>query len=147
MAKHRLAPGTWLEREMVESTAYLSLTGFAPQLLILIFLKRQFQNHGRKGKQKRICTNCDKLNITYTEFKNRYGVTQPKMTRAIDQLLAKGFLTIVYPGGTFRQDKAVYSLSDKWCLWQPGIVFETRQTENIKRGFCRPKKQKSHTKP
>lgn len=141
MAKYKkLAPGTWIEREMFESGAYLALTGFAPQLLTLTLAKRQFENHSRKGKQKRICINCDKLNITYTEFKNRYGISQPRMTRAIDQLLAKGFLSIVYPGGTFRQDKAVYALSTNWIIWKPGMVFETREKENIERGFCNPKK-------
>ena len=140
MAKYKkLAPGTWIERDRFESKAYLALTGFAPQLLTLILAKRQFENHGRKGKQKRICINCDKLNITYTEFKNKYGISQPRMTRAFDQLLAKGFLSIVYPGGTYRQDKAVYALSNNWVIWQPGMVFETRERENVARGFCKPK--------
>jgi len=145
MGKKYKSGGTFIEREMLESEAYLSLKGFAPQLLPLILLKRQFENHGSKGKQKRICVNCNRLNITYAEFKNKYGVTQPKMTRAIDQLLEKGFLSIVYPGGTFRQDKAVYALSNNWIIWKPGMVFETRKRERIERGFCKPKKQKSHT--
>ncbi len=145
MGKKYKSGGTFIEREMLESEAYLSLNGFAPHLLSLILLKRQFENYGRKGKQKRICVNCDKLNITYMEFKNKFGVTQPRMTRAIDQLLEKGFLSIVYPGGTFRQDKAVYALSTNWIIWKPGMVFETRKKEVIERGFCKPKKQKSHT--
>ncbi len=145
MANHKLPPGTWIEREMFESKAFLSLKGFAPQLLILILAKRQFVTHGRRGRQKKICTNCDKLNITYTEFKNKYGITQPRMTRAIDQLLEKGFLSIVYPGGTYRQDKAIYSLSTNWMIWQPGMVFESRERESVDRGFCKPKKQNSHT--
>ena len=145
MTKYKLPPGTWVEREMFESTAFLSLKGFAPQLLILILGKRQFITYGRKGKQKRICTNCDKINITYTEFKNKYEITQPRMTRAIDQLLEKGFLSIIYQGGTYRQDKAIYSLSDNWIIWQPGMEFEKRKREGVDRGFCRSKKQKSHT--
>lgn len=138
--------GTFITREIYESPAYNALGGFAPQLLIHILGKRQFETHGRKGKQKRVCVNCDKLNITYMEFKNGYGISQPRMTRAIDQLLEKGFITIVYPGGTFRQDKAVFALPDNWVIWQPGTVFETRNREGVKRGFCKPKKQKSHTK-
>ena len=140
MGKKYKSGGTFIEREMFESKAFLSLTGFAPQLLILILGKRQFVTHGRRGRQKRICTNCDKLNITYTEFKNKYGITQPRMTRAIDQLLEKGFLSIVYPGGTYRQDKAIYSLSTNWVIWQPGIMFESRERESAARGFCNPKK-------
>ena len=140
MANHKLPPGTWIEREMFESKAFLSLMGFAPQLLILILAKRLFVTHGRRGRQKRVCTNCDKLNITYTEFNNKYGITQPRMTRAIDQLLEKGFLSIVYPGGTYRQDKAIYALSTNWVIWQPGMVFESRERESVARGFCNPKK-------
>ena len=139
MANHKLPPGTWIEREMFESKAFLSLKGFAPQLLILILAKRQFITHGRPGRQKKVCTNCDRINITYTEFKNKYGITQPRMTRAIDQLLEKGFLSIVYSGGTYRQDKAIYSLSTNWVIWQPGFIFEGRERESVARGFCIPK--------
>ena len=145
MGKNYKSGGTFIEREMLESEAYLSLNGFAPQLLTLILLKRQFSNHGRRGREKRVCLNCHKLNITYAEFKNKYSVTQPRMTRAIDQLLEKGFLSIIYPGGMFRQDKAVFALSTNWIIWKPGMVFETRKREVIERGFCKPKKQKSHT--
>lgn len=147
MGKKYKTGGTWIEREMFESKAYLSLSGFAPQLLTLILAKRQFRTEGRKGKQKRVCVNCDKLNVTYTEFKNEYGVSQPKMTRAIDQLLEKGFLSIVHSGGAYRQDKSVYSLSNNWVIWKQGMVFETRKKEGLVRGFCKPKKQNSHTKP
>jgi hypothetical protein len=140
MTKYKSPPGTWVEREMFESTAFLALKGFSPQLLILILGKRQFVTHGNKGKQKRICTNCDKINITYTEFKNEYGITQPRMTRSIDQLLAKGFLSIVNPGGTYKQDKAIYALSTNWVIWHPGMVFESREREGVERGFCNPKK-------
>ena len=139
-SKHK-SKGTFIERDMFESAAYLGLKGFAPQLLILILGKRQFSKpQGRKGKEKRICKNCDSLNVTYTEFLSTYKITQPRMTRAIDQLLAKGFLSRVYPGGTFRQDKAVYFLSTNWIIWRPGTIFETREKEGIARGFCKPKK-------
>ena len=140
MGKKYNSGGTWIEREMFESEAYLSLKGFSPQLLTLILAKRQFRNHGRRGKEKKVCINCDKLNITYTEFNNRYGITQPRMTRSIDQLLAKGFLSIVNPGGTYKQDKAIYALSTNWVIWQPGMVFESRERESVARGFCNPKK-------
>jgi hypothetical protein len=140
MGKKYNSGGTWIEREMFESEAYLSLKGFAPQLLTLILAKRQFRNHGRRGKQKKVCINCDKLNITYTEFNNKYGITQPRMTRSIDQLLAKGFLSIVNPGGMYKQDKAIYALSTNWVIWKPEMVFESRERENVERGFCNPKK-------
>jgi len=140
MGKKYKSGGTFIERELFESKAYLALKGFAPQLLTLVLGKRQFKMEGRRGKQKRVCINCGCLNITYTEFKNSYGISQPKMTRAIDQLLAKGFISRVHPGGAYRKDKAVFSLSTNWIIWQVGTVFESRKKENIERGFCRPEK-------
>ena len=62
------------------------------------------------------------------------------MTRAIDQLLEKGFLSRVYSGGTYRQDKAIFSLSEEWMLWRKGMICEKRKNESVDRGFCQPKK-------
>jgi hypothetical protein len=93
--KKKASPGTWVEKELWESKAYCSLKGFAPQLLLFFFGKRQFQTHGRTGKQTRICVNCDKINLTYVEMK-KYGISQPRLTRAIDQLLEKGFISVVF---------------------------------------------------
>lgn len=118
----------------------MSLSGFSPQLLTLVFGKRQFEKQGRRGKGKWVLINGDNINITYAEFKKKYGITQPKLTRAIDQLLEKGFLTVVRPGGTYRHDKAVYALSDNWILWKPGLTFQKREREAVRRGFCEPKK-------
>jgi hypothetical protein len=134
--KYKVPPGTWIEREMFESKAFLSLKGFAPQLLILILGKRQFAKYKMKsGREKRIYTNCDSLNFTYTEARNKYKITIPRLKRALNELLQKGFLRIIHQGGAYRQDKSIYSLTDDWMHWQPGINFNTRSGSNVKRGF------------
>jgi len=128
-------PGTWVEREMFESNAFISLRGFAPQLLILILGKRQFITHKNKtGKEKRVCTNCDSLNFTYVEAK-KYKITIPRLKRAFNELLTKGFIRIVHQGGACRQDKSIYQLSNDWVLWQPGTTFSNRNNSDVKRGF------------
>jgi len=139
MSKHKSPPGTWLEREMFESKAYLSLRGFASQLLVLFLSKRRFENRGRKGKEKKICVNCNSLRFSYKQANEKYGITKSRFCRAIDELLAKGFITIVHQGGGFKQDQSIYALSDNWMLWQPGMVFESRKKESVQRGFCIPK--------
>jgi hypothetical protein len=52
--KGKLKPGTWVKREMCMSRAYLALKGFAPQLLSLFLLKRDFTDNYE-------CKNCHKL--------------------------------------------------------------------------------------
>jgi CRISPR/Cas system-associated protein Cas10 (large subunit of type III CRISPR-Cas system) len=138
--KYKSRPGTWIERELFESKAFLSLRGFAPQLLILILGKRIIQKHGRKGKEKNVCVNADSISFTYIEAQKKYGIDKKKVTRAIDQLLEKGFIKMVHQGGAYKKDKSIYGLSDNWTLWRPGAVFETRNKSNVKRGYCEPKK-------
>ena len=140
MAKSKAPPGTWIEREMFESKAFLALRGFAPQLLILFLAKRKIKTHGKPGKQKRVCINHDSLHFTYIEAKEKYGFSKPRFTRAIEDLLRKGFITIIHQGGGYQQDKTVYGLSNNWLIWMPGATLETRPKSNVKRGYCEPKR-------
>ena len=130
-----------VDRVMFESKAFMALTGIAPQLWITVLGKRRFFQFGRKGKKKWSCTNRDDINITYIEYFNKFGITQPRLTRAIEQLLAKGFITIIHPGGGHRHDKAIYGLSDKYLTWKPGMVIEKREKESVQRGFCKPNRK------
>ncbi len=138
--RQKAPPGTWLESETAESKAYLALKGIAPQLLSLFLLKRRFDRVGRKGEKKYLCTNSESISFTYIEAKKKYEITKSRFSRAIDELLAKGFIMIIHHGGSFKQDKTIYGLSDNWRFWQPGIVFEMRERETVKRGFCKPNK-------
>jgi len=130
------APGTYIHREVYESKAFLALGGAAPQVLILIFGKRIFQS----VDGKKTCTNCNRLSFTYIEAQKKYGITQPRLTRAIDELLAKGFITVKHLGGAYQQDKTIYALSDQWKIWKPGKVVEERTKDTRQRGFIKAKK-------
>jgi hypothetical protein len=136
-----LAKGTYIHSEILESEAYLSLKGAAPQVLTLMLLKRQFEKHKlKKGRVDSVCVNGDSLTFTYIEAEKKYGITQPRLTRAIDELLAKGFITRRHHGGAYKQDKAIYGLSDKYLFWKPGVVIEVREKDPAQRGFRNPKR-------
>ena len=138
-----MAKGVYFPKEILESKAYLALKGIASQVLALFMLKRQFENIvgvKRIDKKKRQCVNSQSLSLTYIEAEKKYGITQPRLTRAIDELLAKGFLTCTYQGGTWKQDKSTYGLIDKHLLWMPGTVFEKRDFDPVGRGWRKPKR-------
>jgi hypothetical protein len=142
-----VAKGAYVEAELLESKAYLSLVGLAQQVLMLFILKRQFEkvSAGKQGKSaKKICVNRYSLSLTYIEAKKKYGITQPRFTRAIDELLAKGFVTKNHPGGGYQKDKALYGLSDKYLMWHQGLVIEKRQKDPLQRGFRSPKRLSSY---
>jgi len=89
----------WIDVELINFKAFNSLTGYAPQLLLHLYRKRKFENHGTKKNAKWVCINYDELNITYIEFYTKHGITKPKMLRAKDQLLARGFIKTIHSGG------------------------------------------------
>ena len=136
--KPKLPSGTWITREMFRSPAYLALGGAAPQVLINILGKRWFEKVGVKGRKEMVCSNCDSLRFTYAEAE-KLGISKPRFTRAIDLLLAKGFLTLNHHGGGYQGDATVYALSDKWRGWARGMVLERRPEDPVQRGYRKPK--------
>ena len=137
-----MAKGVFIPKEILESKAYLALKGVAPQVLALFMLKRQFEiiPDAKRGKKNRQCVNGQSLSLTYIEAKEKYGITQPRFTRAIDEILAKGFLTCTRQGGNQKQDKSTYGLSEKYLFWSRGTVFEKRKFDPVERGFRKPKR-------
>ena len=132
--KPKLPPGTWVERTMFESRAFVALKGCAAQVLINFLGKRQFMRSGKKGKKHYDCINCNELTFTYLEAERKLAITKPRLTRAIDELLAKGFLRIEHRGGAYQRDKTLYALSDEWLYWRPGSTVH-RRPRDVHRGY------------
>jgi hypothetical protein len=130
--------GTYIEKRMFESRAFLALRGSAPQLLILFLGRRSFDRVGKKQNKKYECTNSDSISFTYIEAQKKYGFSKHTFRRAIDDLLAKGFIEVKHSGGAYKRDKSLYALSVKWTFWNPGTVFECRKRDPVQRGFRRP---------
>lgn len=124
--------GTFIERDLFESPAFISLGGVAPQMLIYLLGKRDFRQPNKNSKA-RTCVNEDNLTFSYIELK-KLGITQPRGTRGFNDLLAKGFVTIKHHGGGCQKDQNVYALSNRWLLWKKGTVLEKRP-QVMKRGF------------
>jgi DNA-binding PadR family transcriptional regulator len=132
--------GEWtrIDTKMYTSRAFLSLNSTSKTLLILFLGKRKliFPKDRKGSKGIMVCENCNELTMTYKELENRpFNFTRPRIVRALDELLAKGFITIVDPGGAYNKHKAVYALSDLWLQWKPGTKPFNKRIRDIKRGF------------
>lgn len=133
--------GTFVERDLIESPAFIALRGAAPQMLIYLLAKREFQ----KAKNTRICVNSKDLKLSYVELK-KLGITQPRATRGFDDLLEKGFINIEHSGGGCQKDQSIYSLSDQYFLWRKGMKFSARP-KAMSKGFTNSKSYFQHTNP
>ena len=115
-----------------QSDAFLSLGKNSIKVLIALLDNRQQENPGKakdkKGnKRKPQFINLDRLEIPYGTLEKVYKINRSSIPRAIDELLARGFIEISYHGGACRHDKNQYALSDNYLLWIPGASpFATR---------------------
>lgn len=141
--------GTWLDTSMILSQAFLKLgvKGSSPivshashKILMMLLAKRQYGTK-KSGEVRGVRKDGNRLTLTYKEAESfidketgRPIISKKTMTRGIDELLAKGFITIVDPGGCYEQHKAVYGLTDDYLLWQPGQVIRARERD-FKRGY------------
>jgi len=124
MGRNKAKSGTWVTREMMLSKAYWALNSTAKGILILFLMKRDMN-------KRHECLNCKELTMTYLELENLHGkkadgspdgLSRSSITRAITDLMAKGFLQIIRQGGAFQKDKTIYGLCDDWKYWVLGRV-------------------------
>ena len=139
--------GTFVETSLFLSKAFLNLgvKGTSPvtshsshKILMMLLGKRSFGNQKDKKGNKHgsyIRTDDNEFTLTYKEIKS-HGISQKSSTRGFDELLAKGFISIVDPGGSFEKHKAVYALENTYLLWnqKQQQVFETRKRD-VLRGY------------
>ena len=137
MAKKKKGGGIFIERELFQSDAFLSLGKNAMKVLLAILDNRQLEKNknakDKKGtKRKRKFINLDSLVVPYGTLEKVYKIKRPRIPAAIDELLAKGFITISYHGGRCRHDKSIYAWSNNFLFW-------TEHTEPFE---VRPKRER-----
>jgi hypothetical protein len=126
-----------IERDLIESEAFLSLrTRYAAQILLLFLGERQIRKEGRKGKEKIVITNNGKLTFTFVEAEQRYRMPRKRFSAGLKELLQHGFLEITHHGGAYQRDKTQYALSDRWMAYGTKEFQETRWPDDkVQRGF------------
>lgn len=141
--KNGYGEGTFLETKMFLSPAWMSLgeKGTAPQVtscsakvLVLFLGKRRYGYSRRKDQKIRERTDGNRLTLTYKELES-HGISNKKSTRAIDELLAKGFISIVDPGGAYEKHKAIYALEEDYRRWRPGDGPIRVRERDVLRGY------------
>ena len=124
--------GIFIERELYQSDAFLSLGKNAIKVLFALLDNRQMEpqrkakdKKGNKRKPKFI--NLNSLEIPYGTLEKVYKISRSNIPAAIDELLAKGFVKISYHGGAYKHDKSIYAWSDNYLLWTKHTApFEVR---------------------
>lgn len=130
-----------LDKLMVQSLAWLSLSGTAIPVYLLFRCKCQFaKKNNRPGKRseglmERLLNNGE-IEFTYKEIELQHGIKRGRFVRAIDELIEKGFLDITEQGGGVHKMKTHYGISERWRDYGTALFREMHRPErSIKCGF------------
>lgn len=138
MRKDEHNGGIYLERKVYLSKAYKALTKNARMVLLAMLDARQtnpaFKPRAKKGHRSQRFIDLDKITMPYAKLKEKFGVPAQSVPRAIDDLLAKGFIEIKHVGGAGEHDMSVYALVEDYLTWQVSTVFRRRK-KDVNRGY------------
>lgn len=119
----RVSKGGYVEWELPFSAAYRGLSSHAKDVLWWFWSRRRMEKD-HKGNYH--ATNNGELVYTYAQAK-RNGIPQPAFTRAIDNLIERGFLDITASGAGQFKVTTLYALSDRWRKFgKPDFVSSKR---------------------
>lgn len=125
-----------LELRMVYSEAYQDLNAPTLKMLSYVLLQLKWKNTSRGRKANWVCTNKDEIELLYATFKKSpFNMSDKTVTRAIDSLLAHGFVSVESQGGMCKGHKSLFSYSEKWKDWKPGNEPIETRVPFRKRGF------------
>ncbi len=102
----------YIEKSLIKSKAFNSLTGKSAQVLMIIMTKRVFRSiSGKKSRYSLV--NNGEINFTYSEAKKFYGFSDGVFKRAISQLIDTGFIKVESNGGLYKQPNK-FRLLENW---------------------------------
>ena len=131
------SPNISIEKILLKSKAWHSLTGISCQVYTDFLLRRKFDKRGAKGQEKWFCWNSQELIFTYREAEIDLGITPRRFTTAIDQLTKVGFIDIVKVGIPAARVPTTYGISERWRKFGQKDFTERARFKGLHVGFCR----------
>jgi len=140
-SKYKPPGPIFIDRDLIKSKAYLSLTGIAPQVLLVFMSKRKMariKSNGNKRKDTWVISNNGLITFPYLEAQHAYNISQQRFTRAIDQLIEHGFIQVSKDSSGLFGTPSLYSIIDTWrffCTAKFNCMPREKRMNQV--GFCR----------
>lgn len=125
------------ELDMLYSKAFLDINKPASVILLYTLQQLEWHNTAKKSQKKRwICTNADQLKLLYSTFQNEpFKFHISTISRAIDSLLAHGFIMVKEQGGNCKGHISTYKYVEDWRRWKNGDAPIYTKTPYRNRGW------------
>ena len=138
----KIAHGTFVESELILSQAFKELKETGLKVLLVFLLKKPMEKINGKWIPKE---EGREIPFTYSEAEKKHGITRPRFTRALDDLIDKGFIDLKYQGGGMQGDQSLYRLSQMWRNYgTDDFKVMRRPKKGLRIGFIKKSKSKNN---
>ena len=115
MKKFRNRSSCWLTPDLIESEAFLSLSGKAAMLCLIRFHQKAFKkNLKHKKRNAYVVTNNGQIVFTFAEAKELGIKSSQTLWKSIQELVDKGFIDIAEVGNWYLKQSNKYAISNRW---------------------------------
>jgi len=108
-----------VEREMIDSPAFQSLSGMAVKILLIFLAKRQIKKVAHPSRDRWDIQNNGNITFSYLEARDR-GINSKVFRSRLLELEAHGFLKKHQRSGGYSREMATYFLTSDWRKWRSG---------------------------
>jgi hypothetical protein len=125
----------YFERKFLRSKAFRSLNGTAKDVLFEFHMRKTMKRlNGQSGREDSwTITNNGEIVFSYNKAEE-IGFSRSTFMRAIDKLVAVGFIDISCSGGGMIGDCSLYAISERWRKFDTD-EFEKKQRPKDTRGM------------
>lgn len=141
---NRKSNQTWFSRDLPVSPAWLATSNVEKTVYLIFLLKRQYSSSQKKrvGLSLKVIIepqilNDGEIQFTYKEAKEKYGISRSSFLKAIDGLIAKGFLVKKQAGAAQGRIPTLFGFSDEWRNYGTTNFKPQKPKKNV---WHRPKK-------
>ncbi len=107
-----------LEPSLIESEAFLNLSGKAALICLIRFHQKTYRKRAskkKKGMKQLIITNNGEIVFTYAEARELGLKSSRTFNKALHELIEeKGFVDVATPGNWYLKEPSKYSISQRW---------------------------------
>lgn len=108
-----------LSKKMIRSKAFIKLTGAAKQILLELRMRLKLESykpgkHSRRRNQQFYAGNNGKLVLSYKSIHKQFGYSTATISKAIDRLVATGFIEIAELGSGVQRRSHKIALTKNW---------------------------------
>lgn len=107
-----------LSKKMLRSKAFVKLTGAAKQILLELRMRLKLENYRPKRNSRKnerfYAGNNGKLVLSYKSIHGQFGYSTATISKAIDQLVATGFIEIAELGIGVKRQSHKIALIKNW---------------------------------